>query len=204
MHPNPVFRSDDRAHAMATARDRGFGVITLAGPDGPLASHIPVIVEEDIIDAHFVRSNPIARLLRGGPTQALLIVSGPDSYVSPDWYGVEDQVPTWNYVAIHIRGVLELRPQTEIRGHLERLSEINERNLLPKTPWTLDKNDPETLGKMMKMIVPVRMTISAVAATWKLGQNKTEAARLAAADALAGAGVGHESTTLADLMRVNP
>ena len=83
--------------------------------DAPLLSHLPFIVAEDgaAVHAHLVRANPIARLLAAGERPAVLAVSGPDGYVSPDWYGAEpDQVPTWNYVG----GALEGDPPASPRG----------------------------------------------------------------------------------------
>ena len=204
MHPNPVYRSDDRAKAMDLVRARGFGVLTAEGKDGVMASHIPYVVGEEVLDAHLVRSNPIARALRSGPLEALLIVSGPDGYISPDWYWIEDQVPTWNYVAVHLRGRLALRDEAELREHLERLSAVNEEQLRPKKPWTLDKNTPETLEKMFRQIVPVRFEIASVEATWKLNQNKPESARHSAAQGVEGSPVGQGQTALAAYMRAVP
>ena len=201
MHPNPVYRSDDREKAMALVRERGFGMLTTVGKDGVMASHIPFVVDGDLVDAHLVRSNPIARALRTGPSDALLIVSGPDGYISPDWYWIEDQVPTWNYVAVHLRGTLFLREDTALRGHLEQLSAQNEEQLRPKKPWTMDKNTPETLEKMFRQIVPVRFEIETVDATWKLNQNKPESARRSAAQGVEGSPIGQEMATLAELMR---
>ena len=201
MHPNPVYRSDDREKAMDLVRSRGFGVLTAVGKDGVMASHIPYVVDEDRVDAHLVRSNPIARALRLGPIEALLIVSGPDGYISPDWYWIEDQVPTWNYVAVHLRGTISLRAETELRGHLEQLSAVNEQQLRPKKPWTMDKNSDETLEKLFRQIVPVRFEIASVEATWKLNQNKPEAARRSAAQGVEGSPVGQENAALATLMR---
>ena len=201
MHPNPVYRSDDREKAMDLVRARGFGVLTAVGKDGVMASHIPYVVEGDRIDAHLVRSNPIARVLRTGSSEALLIVSGPDGYISPDWYWIEDQVPTWNYVAVHLRGTLALREDAALRPHLERLSAHNEEQLRPKKPWTLDKNTPETLDKMFRQIVPVQFEIASVEATWKLNQNKPESARQSAAQGVEGSPIGYENAALAALMR---
>ena len=117
MHPNPVHRPATPERNLAFARERGFGVLAVAGDEGtggPLLSHIPFLVAEGggAVHAHLVRANPIARLLAAGERPAVLAVSGPDGYVSPDWYGPEpDQVPTWNYVAVHLRGTLRLRPE---------------------------------------------------------------------------------------------
>lgn len=201
MHPNPAFREDDQARALVTARERGFGVLAAAGPDGVLASHVPFVLDATTVAAHLSRAGALARHLRSGPIEALLIVSGPDAYISPDWYGVDDQVPTWNYVAVHLRGRLRLLPDEALRPHLERLSTAHEAQLA-KRAWTMDKMTPGLAERMMRQIVPVEMTVATVDATFKLNQNKTEAVRLAAADAVEGAGYGHEPAALAALMRL--
>lgn len=204
MHPNPIYRTTDTARNLDFARDRGFGTLAVSDPQGgaPLLSHIPFVLSEDgaTVELHLVRSNPIARAL-AAPLPARLAVSGPDSYISPDWYGLEDQVPTWNYVAVHLTGRLEPCPDAELRGVLDRLSEQFEARLAPKPIWRADKVEAGALARLMRMIVPVRLRIEAVDGTWKLAQNKLEAARLAAAEGVAQAGIGAELTTLAELMR---
>lgn len=202
MHPNPAFRGGSTARNLEFARARGFGVLAVAAEGAPLISHVPFLLNEsgDVAELHLVRSNPIVRLL-SEPVAARLAVSGPDSYVSPDWYGVEEQVPTWNYVAVHLAGRLELRPQEEMRGLLDRLSAEFEGRLAPKAPWVADKMQPEGLARMMRMIVPCRLHVEDVQGTWKLGQNKPDAARLGAAEAMEDAGVGSEVAALAALMR---
>ena len=202
MHPNLVFRQEPECRALAFAAARGFGVLTSAGPDGPLAAHVPFVLEAGRLAAHLVRSNPLARNLCAGPAEALMIISGPDGYVSPDWYGEPERVPTWNYVAVHLRGALSLLPEERLRPHLDRLSAAFEERLEPKKPWTVDKMEPEALAKMLRQIVPVEMTIASVASTFKLNQNRSEAARGSAADALAsGQTPGLETAALAALMR---
>ena len=202
MHPNPVFRRQPREWALAFARERGFGALTIAGPEGVLAAHVPFVLDEDRVLAHLVRVNPLARRLRDGPAGALLIVSGPDGYVSPDWYGEPQMVPTWNYVAVHLRGVLRLLEDTALRPILDRLSHDFETRLAPKPPWRTDKVDDGLLTRMMRQIVPVEMSLETVASTAKLNQNRSDAARAGAAAALAAGGTpGMETDTLAALMR---
>jgi transcriptional regulator len=94
MHPNPSFRQTPKEHALDIAAKRGFGVLAVNGTDGPIAAHIPFELFEGCVRLHLARSNPILRA--GLPMPAVLMVSGPDAYVSPDWYGAVDQVPTWN------------------------------------------------------------------------------------------------------------
>jgi len=201
MHPNPAFRSDPEAAHLAFARARGFGTLCLNGAEGPLISHIPFALSEDGTEAelHLVRSNPIARVV-DAPMEAVIAVTGPDGYVSPDWYGVPDQVPTWNYVAVHLRGTLAPADPGTLHGHLDRVSAHFEAQL-PKTPWTTAKMTPDVLQRMMRAILPFRFRVTEVQGTWKLNQNKDDAARLGAAEAMAASTVGQEVGALSDLMR---
>ena len=186
MHPNPVFHTRADAHNLKFAQARGFGVLTINGDDGPLVSHIPFLLRDEgrVMEAHLVRSNPILRQIGEG-IRAVCAVSGVDGYISPDWYGVPDQVPTWNYVAVHLRGVLRRLPDAELLGVLERVSARMEAPLAPKTPWTIDKMDSDVFARMTRMIVPVTLEIETVQGTWKLSQNKPDEVRMAAADQVA-------------------
>jgi transcriptional regulator len=202
MHPNQIYHDADTQRNVDFARERAFGVLTVNGDNGPLVSHVPFVLSEngDAVDLHLVRSNSIARALKE-PLKAKMLVSGGDSYISPDWYGVDDQVPTWNYVAVHLTGVLELRPQEELLALLDRQSAFFEDQLQPKTPWTTDKMTPDVLDKMMRQIVPCRMTVTDVDGTWKLSQNKPDPVRLRAADGVNAFGIGTDLGVLSALMR---
>lgn len=200
MHPNPSFRKRHRDQHLAFARERGFGMLAVNAEHGPLLSHIPFLLAEDgaCADLHLVRSNPICRL---GAVDAVIAVSGPDGYVSPDWYGVPDQVPTWNYVAVHLRGRLDPLPHVAMRDMLARQSAAYEAKLHPKPAWKLDKMTGDALDRMLRMILPFRLTIADVQGTWKLGQNKPESARLGAAEAMPAGGIGQELHLLSQLMK---
>lgn len=202
MHPNPAFRQTPAARNLDVARARAFGILMLNGPDGPLVAHVPFLLSEDgtTADLHLVRSNPVARALTT-PQPAVIAVSGPDGYVSPDWYGVADQVPTWNYVAVHLRGRLALLDEAGMHDMLDRQSAHFEDQLRPKPPWTTAKMPPDAMARMMRQIVPARLDITTVDGTWKLNQNKPDAVRLAAAAAIESGGIGSGLADLAALMR---
>ena len=206
MHPNPAFRPDNREESLGFAREAGFGMLAVSVPgEAPMLSHVPFLLGEDgaAAELHLVRSNPIARAVREA-APAKIAVQGPEGYISPDWYGIEGQVPTWNYVAVHLTGRLVALPDAEMAPMLGRLSEHFEARLLPKPVWTMDKLEPEAAGKLMRMIRPFRFEIERVDATWKLAQNKPEAARLAAAEHLEAQGMGGDRALLAALMRKPP
>jgi transcriptional regulator len=188
MHPNPAFRQDPREKNLAFARARGFGLLTINGPDGPLAAHIPFLLNADasFAELHLARSNPIARAPL--PAPALIAISGPDAYISPDWYGphaeVPDQVPTWNYVAVHLRGVLEPLPDDALHPHVDALSAEHEGRIEGKRPWTSAKMTPGAMPRMLRMILPFRFRMTSLEGTWKLNQNKPPEIRARAATAL--------------------
>lgn len=206
MHPNPVFRRATGDRNREFAAERGFGALVAGTPDGLRISHIPFDLDRagGPVHAHLARPNPLVAVLRQSSVPAVLVVSGPDGYISPDWYGIDDQVPTWNYVAVHLRGTLRLCPADRLPAHLEALSARFETRLAGKSPWTPGKVSPGRMAALLKAIVPVELDIEAVDGTWKLGQNRPDAARLAAAGELAAAGPGLETALLAGLMQDPP
>lgn len=205
MHPNPIYYKATNADNLAFVQSRSFGTLCINAESGPLLAHIPFVLSDDSNSAefHLVRSNPIARIATE-PQPVVLSVTGPDSFISPDWYEIDDQVPTWNYVAVHLRGIIERRPQSDLLRHLDRLSAQFESRLVPKTPWKTDKMNPDTLSKMMRMITPFQINIQEIQSTWKLGQNKPDAARLSAASYVETDGIGQETAALTKLMRDPP
>ncbi len=201
MHPNTLFRSVDEKENLAFAEARGFGMLTINGDNGLLAAHVPFCICDDgaRIELHLSRANPILKQA-GQPMECLLAVTGPDGYVSPDWYELDNnQVPTWNYVAVHIRGALKVLPDEDLPGIVERLSAQFEGRLLPKTPWAPSKMDAKVYARMQRSISPLEISVEAIDATWKLSQNKPEAARLRVFSALRNSTVGVQ---LPDLSRL--
>ncbi|EBA07773.1 FMN-binding negative transcriptional regulator [Sagittula stellata] len=204
MHTNPAFRQTDETVALDFARSRAFGTLCLSTEGAPHLAHVPFLLAEDgrTIDLHLTRSNPIARACRV-PREVTLAITGPDGYVSPDWYGLEDQVPTWNYVAVHLSGILHPLQPEELPGMLARQSAAFEDFIPGKMPWTMDKMSEDTTARFLRMIQPFRLEILSVASTFKLNQNKSANARHNAARHVE-EGFGSDLTRLADLMRTPP
>lgn len=202
MHPNPIYRQAPTDESLAFVRQRGFGTLVLNGDPVPMVSHVPFLLAPDAatLDLHLVRSNPITRAT-ADTLPALIAVNGPDGYISPDWYQMEGQVPTWNYLAVHLVGRLERLPDAEMAPMLDRLSDHFEERLAPKPVWKTGKMKPEAMTRLLRMIVPFRFHVTEVRSTNKFSQNKPDAARLAAAEALARDGYGQEIAALAELMR---
>lgn len=200
MHPNSIFRRNPRDRDLAALKARAFGALTVSSDGPPLVSHIPFIFEsDDVILGHVVRNSPMANAISNG-ADAMFVVSLGDSYISPDWYGVDDQVPTWNYVAIHVIGRAALVPHESLPDTLAAQSAELEARLAPKKPWHADKMGEGVYERMQRAIVPFRMEITDIQSTWKLNQNKTSEAIEGAASAAKDAGFGLNTDWIADEM----
>lgn len=206
MYVHPAFHVD-RTQAVAMLRERAFGTLVVVGPTGrPSAVHLPFLTEERPdgglrIELHVARSNRIHELVAPGGHPALLTCQGPDAYISPDWYGVPNQVPTWTYTAVHLGGLLEIVPEENGPDHVDRLSAEFEGRLLPKKPWTADKMDAQRRSAMMRAIITMDLLVppEGIEAQHKLIQHKGATEHLGAIAGLRARGdLG--SLAIADLM----
>ena len=183
MHPNAAFRFDDRDALRAFAREIGFGTVFAATPDGPRVAHVPfVFLDDDRIGFHLARGNGLTKHL--DKAEALFVVNGPDGYISPDWYGMDDQVPTWNYLALELQGPVRRMSADELTAQVDALTIEQESRLAPKPEWTRAKMSAGLFDKMLGAIVGFEMAVTAWRSTAKLGQNKPADVRNLAADAL--------------------
>ena len=195
MHPNRKFHIQDREAMAALVRELGFGVLFVSTPDGPRAVHVPVQLDGDRLRFHVSRGNAVHGTLAAG-TKALFVANGPHAYVSPEDYGLEDRVPTWNYIAVELEGpVRTLDPDALIRL-VDDLSAEQEARLAPKPPWTRDKMSEGRFEGLLKAIAGFEMEIAAWRGTAKVDQDKPDEVRNRIADALAGRGEREMAATM--------
>jgi len=200
MHRNALFHWTDCDAMLAFVAETAFAHLFVQTSAGPRVAHVPVTVtREGHLRFHLARANPVAKhLAAGGPAPtALASIAGPDAYVSPDWYGSDDQVPTWNYVAVEAEGQVRPLPETDLVAQLDDLSAVHEARLLPKKPWTRAKMTPGRFEKMLPAIVGFELRVAELRGTVKMGQNKRRSEMEGAAEGLAVAG----RTDVAAMMR---
>ena len=183
MHPNRTFDWTDRDAMLAFVAEVSFAHLFAATPEGPRVAHAPVVVtREGNLRFHLARSNRLAKHIDG--LTALVSIAGPEAYISPDWYGTDDQVPTWNYMAVEIEGPVRRLGETELVSLLYDLSAAYEARLLPKKPWTRAKMTPGRFDGFLKAIHAYELKVDALRGTAKMGQNKSVPEMLGAADGL--------------------
>ncbi len=152
--------------------------IVSAGPDGLVASHYAVLLDEagDSGDLTIVGhvGKPDDAIHGLGERELLVVVQGPHGYISPGWYGDVPSVPTWNFVSVHLSGVPEILSPEENLRVLDRLVARFEQSLpQPRLMWQAP-NDEEYVRRLERGTVGFRLTPTNVVAKRKLSQNKTD------------------------------
>lgn len=143
--------------------------------DGTLyAAHIPLHFDKDRKWAygHLAKANELAAkwVLEESKNDALFIINGPSAYISSSWYATEE-VPTYNYTAIQVKGSRRLRNRAETDDDLKRLVDYYEQKE-PKG-LTYDTYSPKTLLQS-KGVVGFSLEIKSIRAIEKLSQNRKE------------------------------
>jgi transcriptional regulator len=195
-HPAHLMAEDDARAAMA-AFDRASLLVT---PD-LRATHLPFYLRDDHLIGHIARANDH---WKSAPCAALVVMAGPEAYVSPNWYPSKQQhgraVPTWNYVTLHVRGRLETfddRPLLEEAVAL--LSDMHERR--QAQPWTLAEAPRDYIERLLNGIVCVRLVIERVEGKRKLSQDKPDHDHAGVIAGLTGAGDDLDRALAAEMAR---
>lgn len=192
MYMPASFRQDDLAELHAQMQASPFALLASAGSDGVQASHLPLLLEPGegefgTLYGHFARANPHWRELQSG-AEALAVFSGPDAYISPGWYPAKAEhskvVPTWNYIAVHARGPVELIEDPErLLQIVSRLSDRHESGRAQ--PWAVSDAPRDYIDSMLRAIVGFALPIRRLEGKWKLGQNRSAIDQAGVRDGLA-------------------
>lgn len=171
MHPDGAFAMDAAAmHALV--RDIAFAHLFVTAGDDCAVVHAPVTLDSDgNLRFHLARRNRAAAML-AGEAHGIASIGGPGFYVSPDWYGAEQQVPTWNYVAVEVEGPIRPLDRDALIAQIDALGAQHEALLAPKPAWTRDKMDAARFDAMVDAISGHVLVAEAWRGTCKLSQNK--------------------------------
>lgn len=184
MHPSRLFLQDDPALLAALVAQRGFALLVGVADGRPIVAQAPVLLGGRRLRFHLARGNALSAGLQATGARALAVVAGPDAYVSPDWYGLDDQVPTWNYLSVEMEGPVTPVDAAAAATLLDDLSAHFEAPLAPKPVWTRHKMSPGRFDALLAGIVAFEMQVERFEGVWKLGQNKSAEVMANAASAL--------------------
>ncbi|HRH48805.1 MAG TPA: FMN-binding negative transcriptional regulator [Panacibacter sp.] len=174
MYNVPHFKTADLDEVIAFMKQHPF--IILCGTDAegkPVATHIPALLEERngklFLLAHIMRKQEHTKAFEANP-DVLAIFSGAHTYVSAGWYENKQVASTWNYQAVHAKGILRFLDEQGLHALLTRLTDHFENN--PHSPAAVRNMDESYVSNMMKAIVAFEIEVTAVEHVFKLSQNR--------------------------------
>ena len=155
-------------------QENSFGTIVTTEQGKPIATHLPFGLskkEDDYyITGHMAYGNPQWKTFEQGE-DVLVMFQGPNAYISSSWYGHEE-VPTWNYQAVHVYGKASVLEKDELIEDLTLMLEKYEENRENPVLW--DKLSPHFLENQLKGIVGFKIKVREIQAAYKLSQNRNE------------------------------
>ncbi len=173
---------EDRPAMIEFIRKHSFGLMFSTHEGGPWATHMPFIFEEsadgsDMLLGHMARANPQWKDIDA--QRVLVVFQGPHAYISPSWYFEKNQVPTWNYMAVHATGittVLNEQQTGEVVGRMLKFYQTDAAmtGLLGDVPFK----------GMLRATVGIRVAVERLEGAAKLNQNKSAESRKNVAERL--------------------
>jgi transcriptional regulator len=174
MRQNPSFSLADPGAIKQLIRENPWSTIVSDTAEGLVASHYPVLVDEDreelSILTHVGRPDDLVHEL--GQHELLVVIQGPHGYISPSWYDEAPAVPTWNFVAAHLRGVPEILSPEENFAVLGRLVDHFEDRVPEPRRMLGTPTDAAYAERLQSGTVGMRLTPTSVTAKAKLSQNR--------------------------------
>lgn len=172
MYTPEHYKNKDSSEIKEFIRQNSFGILINTVDDKPWATHIPLELDidsdgNDILVGHIAKANPQWNYFEENK-QVLCIFNGPHSYVSSSWY-TEEEVPTWNYIAVHVYGTLKILNEEAVLASLHKLVDKYEKE--SKEAISLDEMSAKTM-RQIKGIVGFQIKIEDIQATYKLSQGR--------------------------------
>ncbi len=166
------YKNENLSEVKDFLKKHSFGLLINQTNGKPWATHIPLELDvdekgNDVLVSHISKANPQWKNFEKEP-QVLCVFNGPHSYVSSSWYK-EEEVPTWNYIAVHIYGNIKVLPEEAVLASLHKLVDKYEQN--SKNPLSL-KNLSKGTMRQIKGIVGFQISIEEIHAAYKLSQGR--------------------------------
>ncbi len=172
MHIPKLYREEDREKIIEFLKQNNFPALVSHDGEKLVATHLPVeiITDEEgalTILGHMSRANPQWKSF--GEQEVLLIFQGAHTYISPRWYN-HVNVPTWNYMMVHVYGKVRSVEGEELHSLLSQLVGRHEAG----TSYRLENLPEEFVQKEMKGVFGFALDVTRIDAGYKLSQNRDE------------------------------
>ncbi len=199
MYKLPHFTETDQTKIVEFINKNPFAVIAGFGKDYPVASHIPIAIEEKngklFLHGHIMKKSD-HHLAFEQNNNVLVIFNGPHCYVSASWYTNPLGASTWNYMTVHAKGKVIF---TDEAGTVKAIKEVTERFEGNDTAASFDKLSEEYINAMVKAIVGFTIEVETMDAVFKLSQNRDAASKQNIIEQLKKAGDDNSAAIAAEM-----
>lgn len=170
MYTPKLFQNNDYSSIKEFIRHNGFGILVTLSGQKMVATHIPMELSSDEtkLVGHISRANPQWKNF-ADQDEVMVIFPGPHAYVSSSWYDHEN-VPTWNYIAVHVYGNIQIIEGEQLYDSLKQLVDNYESSSV--NPISLESMSAEYLRKSIQGLVGFEITINTIEGARKLSQNR--------------------------------
>ena len=124
MYIHPLNTWENQPEVLDFIRKNSFATLYTQVEGRPWATHLPVFLEgksegKFVLHGHLAKANSQWKQLAQAE-EVLIVFQGPHAYISSSWY-THENVPTWNYLAVHVYGKVRLIEGEELMHHLKSL-----------------------------------------------------------------------------------
>ena len=174
MYSDEQYQNNDPEAIRDFIRQNSFGKLINQTEGKPWGTHIPLELEynpdgQEVLYGHIAKANPQAAALQNGAT-VLAIFNGPHHYISSSWYDHEN-VPTWNYIAVHIYGTIRIIEGDELLFSLKKL--VDKYEATSENPTKIENLSAKTM-RQVNGITAFEISIDQIQAVHKLSQNRDD------------------------------
>ena len=154
-------------------KSNSFGILINTINGKPWGTHIPLELGKNSNDAnvlvgHIAKANLQSKNLIDGD-EVLCIFNGPHSYISSSWYQ-QEEVPTWNYIAVHVYGTVKIQTSEELLTSLHEL--VNKYEQQSEHPISLNDMSDKTM-RQVSGIIGFEIEINDIQEVNKLSQGRS-------------------------------
>jgi transcriptional regulator len=172
---NAYYELTDEEEIRRLIRENPWAVLVSNSSAGLVASHYPILLEEDREELSIVThvGRPDDKVHELGEHELLVIVQGPHGYISSSWYGDHIEVPTWNFIVAHLSGVPEVLEAEENFEVLTRLVDHFEHRVADPRPLDATPEIAADARRDSRGTVGLRLVPTRIVAKRKMSQNKS-------------------------------
>ena len=170
MYIPAYFEIKNRQEMYEVIEAHGFATLTSLHQESLTATHLPLLLSEDKTEliGHFAKGNRQWVDIEG--QEVLVVFQGPHCYISPSWYETQNNVPTWNYVTVHVKGTVQLLKDEDPRLW-QSMVDLTEKYEDSTSTYSVNDVDPVYIAALSKGVMGFTISIDKIEGKAKLSQN---------------------------------